>query len=169
MTIRKRFGKVRKAIEKKGLAILRFSIAIVFLWFGALKLFPGSAAEKLAQDTISLITFETVDETLSLIILGVVECIIGLSLLFKKLLSIIIPVMYVQLFGTLLPLVLFTDQTWESALVPTLEGQYIIKNAVLIAAAILMGAVARGGKLITHPTVASQAKRKADKLERNES
>jgi hypothetical protein len=42
---------------------------------------------------------------------------------------------------------------------PTLEGQYIIKNVVLISAAIVLGATVRGGKVIADPRAAAQAKR----------
>jgi hypothetical protein len=55
----------------------------------------------------------------------------------------------VQMMGTFTPLVLYPGETWKViGLVPTLEGQYIIKNVVLIAAAIVIGATVRGGKIV---------------------
>jgi hypothetical protein len=51
--------------------------------------------------------------------------------------------------GTMLPLVFFPSQTFSSfPFVPTLEGQYIIKNLVLVSAAIVVGATVRGGRLL---------------------
>ena len=66
--------------------------------------------------------------------------------------------LYVQMLGTFLPLVFFPDQTWTgTAFVPTLLGQYIIKNIILISSAIVLGATANGGLLIANPTAAHKA------------
>ena len=57
------------------------------------------------------------------------------------------------MFGTVTPLFLFPDVTWSDVLVPTLEGQYILKNIVFVAAALTIGATARGGGLVDDPEV----------------
>ena len=55
----------------------------------------------------------------------------------------------VQMAGTLMPLLLFPHEVFTRIpYAPTLEGQYIIKNAVLISAAIVLGATVRGGRLV---------------------
>ena len=60
--------------------------------------------------------------------------------------------LFVQMLGTLTPLVLFPAQTGRySRSRPTLEGQYIIKNAVLVAGAVVLGATVRGGRLTSEP------------------
>jgi hypothetical protein len=54
--------------------------------------------------------------------------------------------------GTIMPLFLFPEETWTVfPFAPTLEGQYIIKNIVLVSAAIVLGATVRGGELTDEP------------------
>ena len=55
--------------------------------------------------------------------------------------------------GTVTQLFLFTDTTWADPFVPTLEGQYILKNIVLVSAALTIGATVRGGGLVDDPEV----------------
>ncbi len=157
----------REWIEMHGLLLLRLSVGMVFLWFGFLKFFPGNAAESLASDTISWLTGGWAGKTASLYFLGTLECIIGLAVLSGKGLTVAIPLLYLQMTGTLLPLFVFPEKTWMSPFMPSLEGQYIIKNAVFIASGILIGAMARGSKLITHPGLAKAAKRKEKALVEN--
>lgn len=152
--------KIRSAIERHGLLFLRLAIGSVFLWFGVLKFFPHSAAEDLATATLSWISFGYLDKEVSLVLLGVLECGIGISILLRRGLNFTVPLLYVQMAGTMLPLFIFPEKTWISPFMPTLEGQYIIKNAAFIASGIILGAMARGSQLITHPKVAREAKRK---------
>lgn len=159
---------LRQFVEMHGLLLLRLSVGLVFLWFGVLKFFPGSAAEGLATETLSLLTDGIFSKKGELCALGIVECAIGLSVLFKKGLGLTVPILYVQMAGTLLPLFIFPEQTWKSPFVPSLEGQYIIKNMVFIASGIVIGAMARGSQLITHPVVARVAKSKERRILKEE-
>ena len=60
--------------------------------------------------------------------------------------------LYLQMLGTLTPIVLFPDEVFTRIpYVPTLEGQYIIKNLVLISAGIVVGATVRGGRIVPDP------------------
>lgn len=154
------FEHLRKAIEKKGIAVLRISVGIIFFWFGFLKFFGDvSAAETIASKTISWLTFGRLRPEVSMPILAVLECGIGIGILTKKYMEYVIPLLYFQMVGTLLPLVIFRNETWEiPPFVPTLEGQYILKNAVLIAAGIVLGAIAKGARLIQDPEIAGKAK-----------
>ena len=147
-------------LERSGIEILRISVGVVFFWFGFLKFFGAtSPAEEIASDTIALISFDLITPEISMPLLAVIECAIGIGMLAKKWMRFVVPLMYFQMAGTLLPLFCFIDQTWSGWFVPTLLGQYIIKNSVLISAAIILGAVAKGGKLIADPVVAKQAKK----------
>jgi len=151
-------------IKKNGITILRISVGIVFFWFGFLKFFGNlSAADEIASRTISWLTFDLVQKDWSMPMLAVVECAIGLGILTGKFMKYAIPVMYFQMAGTLLPLVIFPSETWKLPFVPTLEGQYIIKNSVLISVAIVLHIVSKGGKLISDPEVAEKAEREEDK------
>lgn len=153
---------LRISIEKRSLSLLQFSVAILFIWFGSLKLFHGSAAENLAGNTIVWLTGGLIPFFTGVKLLGVFECLLGIGLVFKKLHTVVIPLLYLQMLGTAIPLFIFPDHTWSATFIPTLEGQYIIKNVVLIAAIIVLGAKARGSKLIVDRGVAAKAEKKQD-------
>ena len=77
------------------------------------------------------------------------ECLIGLGLLFGIFMRATLLLLAVQMAGTLTPLLLFPGEVFTRIpYAPTLEGQYIIKNAVLISAAIVLGGTVRGGGLV---------------------
>jgi uncharacterized membrane protein YphA (DoxX/SURF4 family) len=140
-------------LARHGLTFLRFSLALVFLWFGVLKFFPGaSPAETLAARTIERLSGGLMGPGPALGILAVWESLIGLGLLFGVFPRTVLLLLAVQMLGTLTPLVLFPSEVFTIVpLAPTLEGQYIIKNAVLISAAMVLGATVRGGGLVAHP------------------
>ena len=154
-------------IDKHGIDALRISLGIVFIWFGLLKFFSNlSPAEEIAADTLSTMTFNLVPENILLPILAAFECFIGVGLLFRKALQYVIPVFYFQMFGAILPLVIFPDKCWDGFLLPTLLGQYIIKNSILISAAIVLGVIAKGGELIIDSEIAEKAKEQQDRKEK---
>ena len=138
-----------------GVNLSRISLGIIFLWFGALKFIPGwSPAAELAARTIETITFGLVPPSAGLIVLATWESLIGIGLLTAKFLRVVLLLLLVQMLGTLLPLVLFPGETWVIIpLAPTLEGQYIIKNLVLISAAAVVGATLRGRGLSPDPGI----------------
>ena len=131
--------------------MLRFSLGIVFLWFGALKFFPHmSPAEMLAGKTIAVLTFGHVSPHASLPFLAGWECLIGIGLLTGAAPRLTLLLLYSQMIGTFLPLFFFPDETFSVIpFAPTLEGQYIIKNLVLVSAGIVIGATVRGGRLVS--------------------
>ena len=140
-------------MARNGILLLRISIGIVFIWFGVLKFFPGvSPAEGLATRTIQLLSFGLIEPQVSILILAVWETVIGVGLLTGLFLREILLLLFLQMLGTLTPVFLFPAEVFRSVpLVPTLEGQYIIKNLVLISAGIVIGATVRGGYLIAEP------------------
>lgn len=133
-----------------GIPSLRVSLGVVFLWFGVLKAFPNlSPAEDLAARTIEDLTRGLVGPTLGLSLLAAWESFIGLGLIFGKLLRVTLFLLFVQMLGTLAPLFLYPAECFAVVpFVPTLEGQYILKNLVLISAGFVLGATVRGGKLL---------------------
>ena len=142
-----------------GVLATRLALGIVFLWFGALKLVPGlSAAETLAGRTVEILTLGVVRQDIAVPLLGIWEAAIGIGLLTRTWLRATLLLLLVQMLGTLTPLLLFPGETFtQFPFAPSLEGQYIIKNAVLIAGAIVVGATVRGGDLMPDPTEAAQA------------
>ena len=143
-------ARITSWMARHGLPLLRISLGVVFLWFGALKFFPGlSPASDLAARTIETLSFGVVQPGVSVPLLAGWECLIGLGLLFGIFMRATLLLLAVQMAGTLTPLVLFPHEVFTRIpYAPTLEGQYIIKNAVLISAAIVLGATVRGGGLV---------------------
>jgi uncharacterized membrane protein YphA (DoxX/SURF4 family) len=140
-------------MAEHGVILLRVSLGIVFFWFGVLKFFPGlSPANDLAARTIERLSGGTVGPAVAVPVLATWECLIGLGLMTGLMLRTVLFLLGVQMLGTLTPLVLFPAETFTRfPYAPTLEGQYIIKNAVLISAAIVIGATVRGGGLVAEP------------------
>lgn len=131
-----------------GLTIMRLGLGVVFTWFGALKLAPGiSPAEMLVRNTIYFI-----DPDIFLPVLAIWEIVIGLGLLTGKFLRATLLLLFAQMVGTAMPLVVLPEAVWTSfPFVLTLEGQYIVKNLVIIGSAIVLGGTVRGGRLVAEP------------------
>jgi uncharacterized membrane protein YkgB len=136
---------IRQWMSMYGIRLLRISLGIVFLWFGVLKFFPGaSAAMQLATKTISLLSSGIIKPGVSIILLASIETLKGLGLISGAFLRITLFLLFMQMLGTITPLFLFPDETFSSVpFLPTLEGQYIIKNIVLISAGIVIGSTVR--------------------------
>lgn len=126
-------------MQRNGLFVLRIALAIIFIWYGILKPFGMSPAAELVRKTVYF-----VPPDLFIPILGWWEVAIGVGLLYRPLNRTAIFLLFLQMPGTLLPLVLLPDVCFTQ--IPwglTLEGQYIIKNAVLIGAALVVGGTVR--------------------------
>ena len=136
-------------MARHGITFTRVALGIVFFWFGVIKFVPEwSPASDLAVRTIAKLTGGAIDPALSLKLLAGWEVLIGIGLLTGKFLRITLLMLFLQMPGTMLPLVFFPGETFRAfPYAPTIEGQYIIKNLVLIGAAIVVGATVRGGKL----------------------
>ena len=135
--------RIAGVMEKYGILLLRISLGVIFIWFGALKLFDGlSPAEDLVKRTVYWFSPEVFFP-----ILGVWEVLIGVGLLFRPLIRAALLLLFLQMPGTFLPLILLPDVCFTAfphAL--TLEGQYIIKNLILISAALVVGGTVRHRK-----------------------
>jgi uncharacterized membrane protein YphA (DoxX/SURF4 family) len=134
-------------MAKKGLFFLRISLGIVFFWFGMLKYFEGmSPAEGLAVKTIDLLTFHLIPDKVIIYGLASWEVLIGLGLLLKYFMRATLLLLYVQMIGTFTPVFLFPEEIFYVFPIGlTLEGQYIIKNIIIVSAGIVLGATVRGG------------------------
>ena len=145
--------RITRWMADHGLLLMRLALGLVFFWFGVLKFFPGlSPAESLAGRTLEAITFGLIPQNIGLLILATWECLIGLGLLSGRFMRATLALLFAQMLGTLVPLLIFPSETWVIfPIAPTLEGQYIIKNAVLIAGAVILGGTVRGGRLTPEP------------------
>ncbi len=131
--------QIARKMKLWGIPAIRISFAIIFFWFGILKPFGLSAAEGLLKATVAWLPFGTPDTWLKVI--GWWEVIIGLTFLFKSTTRIAIALLFLQMLGTFMPLVFLPEVTFQNnnVLMPTLEGQYIIKNLMIISAALVLG------------------------------
>lgn len=131
--------RIATLMARYGMPLLRCSLGAVFFWFGALKLFGLSPAYELVRDTVYWFDAETFVP-----ILGVWEMLIGVGLFFRPLVRAALLLLFLQMPGTILPLILLPDACWNPFPYGlTMEGQYIIKNLVLIAAAVAVGGTVR--------------------------
>ena len=126
---------------KIGIPLMRVSIGIIFFWFGALKFFDGlSPAQTLAIETVDLMTFGIFTEKVIIYGLATWEVLIGIGMLFNLYIKQTIILLFLQMAGTFMPVFLFPGEVFN--IFPyslTLEGQYIIKNLVVISGAIIIG------------------------------
>ena len=122
-----------------GHRLLRFSLAIIFIWFGLLKLLGISPAAELVAHTV--VWFPP---RVFVPVLGWWEVTIGVCLLFRPMVRLALLLLFLQMPGTALPLVLLPGVCFSKfPLGLTLEGQYIIKNLTIISAAIVIGGTVR--------------------------
>lgn len=122
-------------LNKISLPVLRISLGIIFIWFGALKPFGNSPANDVITKTIYWF-----DPAVFIPILGYWEILIGLCLLYKPAIRGGLFLLALQMPGTFLPLILRPEICFINfPFNLTLEGQYIIKNLVLIGAAMVVG------------------------------
>src|SRR5947209_19619987 len=118
--------RITRWMARNGVFLLRVSLGIVFFWFGVLKFFPGlSPAQDLAARTIEKLTFGLMTPTISVPFLATWECLIGLGLITNKFMRATLLLLFVQMLGTITPLVMFPEETWlHFPYAPMLEGQY---------------------------------------------
>ncbi len=134
-------ARITEWMGKFGIPLLRISLGIIFFWFGVLKFFPGlSPAQGLATRTIDLLSFGLISPEVAINVLAVWECAIGIGLISGTLLRTTLLLLFLQMMGTVTPVFLFPSEVFtQIPYAPTLEGQYIIKNLVLISAGIVIG------------------------------
>jgi len=139
-------------MARYGILLLRLSLGVVYIWFGVLKFFPGlSPAQELATETIEVLTFGLIPASASIVILAAWETLIGLGLITGLCMRATLLLLWLQMAGTITPFFFFPDQVFTHIPYgPTFEGQYIIKNLVIIGASIVIGATIRGGRLVPH-------------------
>ena len=134
-------------MRRWGILALRISLAVIFIWFGVLKPFGLSPAADLVRATVRWMPLLSPDGWLAVI--GWWEVLIGITFLFRSTVRIAIALLAMQMVGTFLPLVVLPAVTFQAGHVPyapTMEGQYIIKNLLIISAALVVGGTARNEK-----------------------
>ena len=119
--------------------LIRLPLFIIFFWFGLLKVIELSPARQLIIDTVFWMPVLSAETWV--IVIGYWEMFIAIFFLTKKTTFLAMILLFLQMSGTFMPLILLPDITFQSSnpLLPTLEGQYIIKNIIIIAASLIIG------------------------------
>lgn len=138
--------RVSSWLTQNSINLLRISIGIIYVWFGVLKFFPNlSPADQLAKNTIHLITFGLIPDSVSIVLLAVWETTLGIILIIGIWRIMVFYVLLIHMICTFVPLFFFTDISFTaSPYAFTLVGQYIMKNLIIICAALLIHAHHRG-------------------------
>ncbi len=137
-------SRIAEFMKRKGNPALRYSLAVIFIWFGLLKPLGISPAAALVKETVAWMPFFS--PRIWVDIIGWWEVLIGILFLFKKTIRLAILLLALQMIGTFLPLLILPEITFQTGKIPyglTLEGQYIIKNLLIISAALVIGGSVR--------------------------
>ncbi len=131
--------KIINFLIKVYIPLARISLFVVFFWFGFLKILGYSPANPLVGNllhkTLPFFSFNSF-----IVFFGLYEMLLGVLFVIPKVERLAIFLLMIHMFTTFLPLVFLPQMTWQKLLVPTLEGQYIIKNLVIISLALVIGA-----------------------------
>jgi uncharacterized membrane protein YkgB len=139
--------KISAFMGRWGTVAVRISFGIIFIWFGILKPLGVSSAEPLVIATVPWLPVFDSETWVSII--GWWEVAIGIAFLFRRTIRVAVALLALQMVGTFMPLVFLPDVTFQAGHFPygpTLEGQYIIKNLMIISAALVVGGTVRGNK-----------------------
>ena len=119
--------------------LIRLPLFIIFFWFGLLKVIELSPARQLIIDTVFWMPILSAETWV--VVIGYWEMFIAIFFLTKRTTLLAMILLFLQMSGTFMPLILLPDITFQSSnpLLPTLEGQYIIKNIIIITAALVIG------------------------------
>ena len=137
---------LKSLLERWSIPALRVALGLVFAAFGVAKFFPGvSPLEPLVEATWGVLTFGIVGGQLALVLTAVIETVAGLALISGVFARFGLLMLAIAFVGILSPLVFFPAELFADG-GPTLLGQYVLKNVVLVAAALVIASrVLRGG------------------------
>jgi putative oxidoreductase len=127
--------KVSDVIRPISLPLLRFSLGVVFIWFGALKVADATPVTELVANTVPFL-----DASWFVPVLGIVEVAIGVALIIGRWLTAVCAVLVAHLSGTFLVLVTQPEIAFQGGnpLLLTTIGEFVVKNVVLIAAGLVL-------------------------------
>jgi uncharacterized membrane protein YkgB len=116
----------------------RIALFLIFFWFGILKVFLLSPAGPLVTDLLDSTFLKFMEPNLFMQLFGLFEVAIGILVLIPKLERITFIILLLHLVTTVMPLWILPDITWDQAFVPSLIGQYIMKNIALLALGVIL-------------------------------
>lgn len=130
---------INQWLSRNSITIVRVSLGIIFLWFGALKFVPeASPAEIIAKVTVDKITLGLIPGKINYFILAIIESATGIFLIGNFFRKKVIFLALMHIIMTFSPIILFPEDVFSAPMVPTLLGQYIIKNLVIFSSLLLI-------------------------------
>ncbi|MGI8802226.1 MAG: DoxX family membrane protein [Solirubrobacteraceae bacterium] len=157
-------NRLHHVLVQHSITVLRIAVGAVFLGFGILKFLPHiSPAENLTEKATSLLTLGLVPGSEAIVFVAALECFIGICLLLNRWMRLAVWLLVAEFVGVLSPLVLLPSRLFSGPHhAPTLEGQYVLKDIVLVAAGMVIAAASfRGGRLTREdppPSVAADSR-----------
>lgn len=133
-------ARIVSFLRRWSIPILRVSLGIVFLWFGALKIFDVTPVADLVADTVYWVNSDWLVP-----VLGIAEVIVGIGLLTKVGLRAVLGLFAAQMVGTFLVLVILPEVAFQNGNIfkLTVEGEFVVKNLVLLSAGMVVGTQVR--------------------------
>ena len=127
-------------LRRWAVPLLRVSVGLVFVWFGMLKILDVSPVADLVANTVYWVDPETF-----VAVLGVFEVTVGALLLLGRALRVTLLLFLLQMAGTFLTFVILPGVTFRDGnpFLLTVEGEFVVKNLVLISAALVVGTTVR--------------------------
>lgn len=154
-TLLDRFTQLENTIHgqlvRHSVSALRIALGLVFLGFGVLKFFPDvSPAQDLTEVTSGILFLHLIPAQVGLVAIAALECTIGVLLLAGKWMRLAVWMLAAEFVGILSPIVLLPGRLFSGPYnAPTLEGQYVLKDIILVTAALVVAAATfRGGRLV---------------------
>lgn len=146
-------GAITRFLQRWSITVLRISVAVVFIWFGALKVFDVTPVTELVANTVYW-----VDPDWFVPLLGVFEIAVGAGLLARRALRLVLALFALQMTGTFLVLAVQPEVAFRDGnpLLLTVEGEFVIKNLVLLAAGMVVGATVRRRRAMSRGAEASE-------------
>lgn len=144
---------INRWLVAHSITVMRVSLGLVFVVFGALKFFPNlSPIEGLATRTTTALTLGLVPPSVGLVMIAALEVVIGLCFVTGRYLRIGVWLMGAQMIGAMSPLVLFPGELFSGVLhAPTLVAQYILKDVVLVAVGMVLASTWSGARIVAEP------------------
>jgi putative oxidoreductase len=127
-------------LRRWAVPVLRVSLGVVFVWFGLLKILDVSPVADLVASTVYWFDRDTFVTAL-----GVFEVAVGALLLLGRALRFTLLLFVLQMIGTFLTFLILPEVTFRDGnpLLLTVEGEFVVKNLVLISAALVVGTTVR--------------------------
>lgn len=144
-------NQIHHQLVLHSIAALRIAVGAIFLGFGILKFFPGvSPAQELTEATTHILFLGLVPGDVAIVMIATLECVIGICLLVNRGMRLAIWLLAIEFIGILSPLALLPGRLFNGPDgAPNLEGQYVLKDLILVAAGLVIAAgTFRGGRLV---------------------